>query len=46
VLVAALGYGHLFGLTWFVWSAVTVGGAPGTRLASDETIRAAASSKR
>jgi hypothetical protein len=45
-LNASLGYGDLFVLAWFVASAATVGGGLGSGLESDETIRAAAYSKR
>jgi hypothetical protein len=43
---ASLGYGDLFVLAWFVASAATVGGGLGSGLESDESIRAAAYSKR
>jgi hypothetical protein len=43
---AAIGYGDLFVLAWFVASAATVGGGLGTGLESDEAIRAPAYSKR
>jgi hypothetical protein len=45
-LNASRGYGDLFVLAWFVASAATVGGGLGTGLESDESIRAAAYSKR
>jgi hypothetical protein len=43
---AALGYGDLFVLAWFVASAATVGGGLGSGLETDDAIRAAAYSKR
>lgn len=45
-LNASLGYGDIFALAWFVASAATVGGGLGSGLESNETIRAAAYSKR
>ncbi|VTR78805.1 hypothetical protein [Cellulomonas hominis] len=45
-LGAALGYGDLVLLAWFVASAATVGGGLGSGLESDGAIRAAAYSKR
>lgn len=45
-LNAALGYGDLFVLTWFVASAATVGGGLGSGLEADETIRQATYSQR
>lgn len=42
----SMGYGDLFVLSWFVASVATVGGALGSGLESDESIRAAAYSKR
>jgi hypothetical protein len=45
-LHASRGYGDLFVLAWFVASAATVGGGLGSGLESDESIRAAAYSKR
>jgi hypothetical protein len=45
-LNAAVGYGDLFVLAWFVASAATVGGGLGSGLESDEAIRAAAYSRR
>jgi hypothetical protein len=43
---ASLDYGDLFVLAWFVASAATVGGGLGSGLESDDSIRAAAYSKR
>jgi hypothetical protein len=43
---AAVNYGDLFVLTWFVASAATIGGGLGSGLETDEAIRAAAYSKR
>ena len=43
---AAVSYGDLFILTWFVASAATIGGGLGSGLETDEAIRAAAYSKR
>lgn len=45
-LNVSLGYSDIFVLTWFVASAATVGGGLGSGLESNETIRAAAYSKR
>jgi len=45
-LHASLDYSDLFVLAWFVASAATIGGALGSGLESDETIRAATYSKR
>jgi hypothetical protein len=45
-LDASRNYGDLFVLAWFVASAATIGGGLGTGLESDESIRAAAYSKR
>lgn len=45
-LHASLGYGDVLVLAWFVASAATVGGGLGSGLESDESIRAAAYSKR
>lgn len=45
-LQAPRGYGDLFVLAWFVASVATVGGGLGSGLESDESIRAAAYSKR
>ncbi|MFL6156289.1 MAG: hypothetical protein ACJ72D_09365 [Marmoricola sp.] len=45
-LHASFGYGDIFVLAWFVASAATVGGGLGSGLESNETIRAAAYTKR
>lgn len=45
-LRATVGYGDLFVLSWLVSSAATVGGGLGSGFESEETVRAAAYSKR
>lgn len=45
-LNASIGYGDIFVLAWFVASAATIGGGLGSGLESNESVRAAAYSKR